>query len=431
MLLGAALLCIGSATADAAAGDHIRVGDATVIPSISLGAELRSNAYRQEIEPKAGANLLISTGVEIVTEGADVQMDLAAHHSLRKYFKPSLVALDRLNDFDLHAGLHAMKDRTVGLEISDQAFLYNDVGEGSFHTRLFNDLSGEVVVRAGQAIEIRLGGGFLVDDYRTPGAAQYDGNHLNRKTTGNPKFGAKWAFFPRTAFVLDAEYQMNRWERNWLDATGQQTNWTSDVGNILGMPDSNHFKISGGLRGRVTPRLVLATLLGFGSADYQEQSVVDDTTSLPAGTLSAELDGSMMMFDADVTGLEHLLGLLQVEYNLSEKHRIRAGYRKDFRDVFFTNYLSFHQFYLTATDMFGPRFQTKAGFSAFIESYKGELPSFAARDDVYLKADLNLSYLIQEWASVDLGLGWVERASTDNYVEFDDFIVQLSTVMTY
>ena len=62
-----------------------------------------------------------------------------------------------------------------------------------------------------------------------------------------------------------------------------------------------------------------------------------------------------------------------------------------------------------------------------LENYTGEL----ARRDVVNRVNADLAYWFRDYASASAGMWWMQRASEDDVVEYDDFNLHLSMTFQY
>jgi len=426
-LIGAALLSgVLATSAWARPGDHIRAGDAVIVPDIDLGMEYRTNIYRREDRnPPGGANLRVAPGIEIRSAGPELEFSVSGEYELRKYFKQTQTSLDRFTDFDFAAALKARKKQAVGVDLRWISGLRNNPTQAwwtdsSFHTQFHNDLDGFLVIRPGPALEFELGGGWAFDDFRVPESGTGDGTRgYDRRNSFGPRVMAKWTFFPRTALVADFGYDWLVWQDNWVSASGNVQG--EGLGDNLAMPDSQHMRALAGIRGRFTRQFVLTTMLGYGTGSYDEQSVLDEAGG------GGEADPATVGFDADVRGIERLLVEVQGTYELTPDNKLIGGYRKAFADSWFTNYLAYNHLYAKLLMRVGPRLSTEFGLSARFEGYHGEI----SRNDIYLRGRADASYHFQDWGAVTAGIWWDERASNTDIVEYDDFNFHLLTTFTY
>ncbi|MFK7929566.1 MAG: outer membrane beta-barrel protein [Myxococcota bacterium] len=411
-LAGAVGLC-ASTTAVAEPGEHIQLGSNTELaPDVDVGFQYRSNVTQNAAQPVGGLNLTITPGARLTYENPATKVSLSGDYKIVKYFTGALSNADQFNDFDVTFSGDFLKDRSVGFYLRERPSLVNNnagnLGNTPFHTRFRNDLSGGLQIRPGPVLQFDLGGSFQYDNIRVPpGSADggSDSRGLNSRIGGGGVLKSEWKFLPRTSLVLDGD----------LTRFGWQQNAVSGGGNTVQLPDSTHFRIMPGLRGRLTERVVVVAQLGYGSASYGSGAGATACTTQPDCGDQSKL-----------AGLQRLLAVAQVEYELAEGRSVSIGYRKDFDDVFFSNFMAYHRVYGAVTSDFGTRVSTGATASIRQESYRGEV----SRNDVFLDVGGQATYRIREWVSATGGLGYQQRlsASTPN-VQYND--VQPRLLMTF
>lgn len=389
---GAVALWVAGATvqvAHAEPGEHIQAGSATITPELDLGVEFRTNVRRDETEETPGANVRVAPGVTVDLSTPQTDFSLGGEYELRKYFG-DLSRYDRFNDFRVDADLNAGKQQALGLKLGNHAVLRNlDVANSSqdpFNTQLRNSLNGLVVARPGPVLDIGVGGLWTLDDYRLPGNDGSARKYNTRNAVG-PQWEVQWRFFPRTAVVLEGSYQLNRWAENSVAG--------------VNLPNSNFFRLLAGMRGRLTERVVLIAMLGYGSGKYTD--------------------------DNSVAGLAKLLAQAQLKYTLSPGRVIEVGYIKDFEDSYFTNYLTYNRVFARFDGRIGSRAGLLVGASLIPESYTGDV----TRNDLRIRGEADFRYHIQDWASITSGVWYNQRASDDSGVEYKDVNIHVLGTFTY
>ncbi len=412
MMFSVLTIFLGAA-ANAAPGDHIRAGDAVFVPDIDIGVEYRSNVLRSDDNPAPGANLRVSPGVALEVDNPMNEFHLGGEWELRKFVfagddgsgrtaSERIARLDQYNEFSLDAGLDALKQEVVGIQLANTAAARDNLTDSSltnasYNTRIRNSLSGGIRISPGPALAIVPGGVWSYDDYRAVGSAN---RRYNQRNAYGPNLNTKWDFFPRTSFLLNASYMINDWAENQITADVDD----SLNGGVIETRNSRHFKFETGLTGRFSTKIFLDVVAGYGFAVYD-------------GADPAE----------NLKGLNGLRTALQVRYAMTEGAQFSLGYRRDFTDSYFTDYIAYNNVFAQLQANIAD-FRPSAKFSARTEGYVGSLES---RDDVMLRFDLNTAYDIQEWAAISSGFAWQQRASSDQEVEYDDFQFRLFGTFTY
>ena len=437
LLLGLGLSGLG--VAHAGPGDHIGTDEVELVPSVELYTQHRTNVYLQEGEFGGGEAVTPGTAIRLhpyLTLKADTQevlLRMNAGYTARKYLQEEVINLDRYRDFDINANLTLLRTAVVGLKVRDNFSLNGYESEASsadnpYIQILVNDAAGRLTVRPGSSLELDVGGNITVDDYQAPVAndTTFVRSGQNSRTGYGPAAEIKWKFLPKTAVVGSWSMEWFQWANNVYTPSGSNTD--GSFGSYLGRPDGRTYRFEGGIRGRFTERLVLGLTAGYGATEYDEQSVLDELEAL-TGEPSGELD-STQGFGADLKGLPGLLIGAEVAYSPLESQTITLGYRKDFQDVFFTNYVAYNRLTAAYNGTFADRYGVQLAMNYRLEDYDGEVD----RTDHRIVTRGALAYNATKYLSVNLGGGWKRRASADGQnpdIEFDDVDVQLGVTFTY
>lgn len=417
---------LGTAAAQAGPGDHIRTGDTTIIPDIDLGVEYRTNTYRAPSDPTAGTNLRIAPGLELGVENPDNAFALSGEWQVRKYLflavedpdirADAIRAVDRFNDFNVGADLEVLKQESVGLKLTERVTLRNNATDrgvlgNPFVTQVRNALGGGLRISPGQALHITPGVEWAYDDFRVADSEPFR-TRFNSRNTYGPTLAARWDFFPRTGFVL---YGSGSWHA-WSESEVAVVDPSTGVGGSLAIPDSTHIKVLTGLEGRFTERIFVDLLFGYGNALYQASAtgVIDEAV-------------------ADLKGAEGLIGSIQTRYKLIREDEASAevavGFKRDFEDSFFTNYVSYNNVYGSAGFSVGG-FRPRIKHTIRFEDYSGAV----VRNDVLNRFESEIAYGFNDWGEVSGGFFWQQRGIVQTNLknaEYDDFTFRLNSTWTY
>jgi hypothetical protein len=271
-------------------------------------------------------------------------------------------------------------------------------------------------------LELDVGGNFNFDKYDVSEDATADGSPgLNSRVGYGPAADLKWRFFPKTAIVGSYSQTWFDWENNLVDTRGDGLS-ESEFGDSLGIPDGSEWKATLGLRGRFTEKLVLGLIAGYGEMNYDESSVQGQATEGSAANQG---------FDRDLSGFpEGFIGIVELGYHPLESQSITMGYRKAFQDVYFTNFVDFHNAFVRYEGMFADRVGAKVNVGYRYEQYLGEV----TRDDHVLNVGADVAYRVTKFLDASAGASWKQRGSADGDhpdIEYDDLIFSIGLRATY
>jgi hypothetical protein len=447
---GAALLCMAglfwSGAAAAEPGEHIQAGAAEIVPSLTVGTLYRSNIYYAESDPVGGLALVVTPGLDIGVETDLVQFDLGAAYALRKWLvntRPNAVDAsnaDEFNNVDLGANLYLLPNSLVGFKIDESFVIKPRTSEAQFGTsalvtRTISDTSAFIVLRPGSALHFDLGGHFQFQNIQSPAGSSFSGSgsrlSLNNKTAYGADLRGYWEFFPRTAVSVDASIDRFDWSDNAVNAVGGNAD-PEDVGNRLAVPDGWGWRVYGGVRGRVSKKLVVNGMVGYGQLRYDTQSVLDRASELQAaGAQGWEEINVDEGWGQNATGVTGILAYAGVTWTPLTGQSLSAGYKRDIEDSFFTNYVAYNSVFVRYNGALSRRTDAGVEFSYRLENYVGEVN----RSDHYLVTNGSLSFAATDWLAIRGQGGWKRRASADTppkgTIEFDDIQGGLFLDLTY
>jgi hypothetical protein len=453
-VLGAIGLLALVPAAQAAPGDHIRAGDAIITPSVMTGLEYHSNVYLEDgyREPIVGAPAwVVSPRAKVDLDRPDWKFEFGAGYTLKIFFDTApkdginVPNLNQYSNFDANLGLNGLTRSLVGFRLEDRFEIKNSPAEtqtaegNSNIVTTSNDLNGGLVVRPGSALEIGLLGQVGFDNYNIPEALLEEGTNpnLNNRINYGPILDAKWQFLPKTALISTTSLNWNRWNDNLVSALGPDTG--VDYGEYLGKPNSIIWKTLWGVKGQVTPKIAVQLQAGYGQAWYDEATVLDEAGSLPASSAELDLTGvdqNSENFARDLKSFkEGLLLNTQVSWAPVSGQNVILGYRKDFQDAFFTNYVAFNYLFFRYEGVYGKRVGATGEVTYRLDGYHGEVH----RLDSNVAVKVAGAYRITDWLSTGLSAGWSERACADANCggdqfynsQYDDFWGQVGITFTY
>jgi hypothetical protein len=432
----------GSGVSWAKGGDHIRSGNAEIIPSIELKTVHRSNVYLSEgegtsvdgdttgVAEQSGTSLRLHPGLVIGIKGADSALNFNVDYNAIKYIEEEHKNLDRYKDVELGLGIHALDSAPVGFKLQERFHITGRETEATYATsayinHIMNSSSARISIHPGSSLQVDVGGNVTYDKYDvSPNTSAEGSPALNSRLGYGPAVDLKWKFFPKTAIIATYKMTWFDWENNLLDARGDGIS-PEDVGTELGVPDGTEWRTTLGIRGRFTEKLVLGLVAGYGQMDYDSSSVSG------AGSDESETNASVQGYDQDLKGFpEGFMAIVELGYHPVDSQAFSIGYRKSFQDVYFSNFVDFHNAFARYEGMFADKFGVKGRFGYRYEQYRGEV----SRDDHSLGAGLNLSYRATPWMDIGSGVGWRQRGSADgnhSEIEYDDISINAGLTLTY
>jgi len=412
------MIMLGPATAVAAPGEHIIAGDAVITPKIDLGLEYRTNGYRREANAFATSNIRVAPGFEVSAKGAQTELEASGTSELRYTLvsgADNRANLDRFSDFNVTSALRLLTEQAVQFQFTETAGLRNNIVaaglvDNPFNTQFRNDLAFKVPIRVGPTLEFAPRGGwgfdeFRVPDYSQPGTSSTYPRHLNSRNALTGGLDGKFTFLPRTAAIFEGDYTFNGWSHNIVSARDP-----NDSGSAITVPNSSFVKLSAGLRGRFTKNMVLVLTGGWGMGNYSASGGV------PAA-----------LADMDVRGFDRFRMLLQAKQEFAKDNVVTAGYRRDFDDSWFTNYVAYNYLYVRSENRIGEHVYTTAEAGVRFEKYAGEV----ARGDTVPRIKGDVAYTLQNWLSVSGGVWFDQRASDDYMVEYTDVNIHMLMNVAY
>ncbi|MDP2317270.1 MAG: hypothetical protein Q8P41_30565 [Pseudomonadota bacterium] len=416
------------------------------------GLEYHSNIYLadgREQDVFGALAWVVKPEVELAFEGEKLTLDFGAGWGIKKFFdfQPqddiNLQNADRFTDFNLTFGVMALPKSVVGLRLDDRFEIQNQPGElptadGSANmVHLSNDANGGITLRPGSALEIDLLGNIGIDRYTLPAALIEDvagKSNINNRANYGPVVNARWRFLPKTSLTGNFSLNWTSWDNNLVYAIGPEADGV-DYGQYLGKPNALAWRTMWGVRGQFTSKLAAGVEAGYGQMYYDEDTVLDAAGQLPGSSQEIEIIGEEN-FARDLTSFsEGLLVNAQVAYAPIRNHKVTLGYRKDFQDAFFTNYVAYNYLFLRYEGLVITRLGLTGEITYRIDAFHGEI----ARDDQNVGVKLGGAWNFNDALSAGLSVGWNERACLDSLCEegkfyatqYDDFWALAGLTFTY
>jgi hypothetical protein len=433
--LAVAACLLWPATGLAGPGDGLQAGSLVVHPRLSLTGEYDTNVFRQNTA-ETGVSDLPSAPILYIAPGLGIQTD-----------DPQ--ALDLKFDGELvweqfFGGSNAVGEQTgltgnafLGAEINpnggfsftiENDFVHNSeeptVSSATERNWFRNSLGGIIGIHPGDDIlRIDLGYHWNINRYYFDTALDLD------KQQHVASFDMTWRFLPKTAFVLESDLEVNRYES---PTRGAQT---AGLGNVDSMP----VNVMGGLSGLITRRLSTKLLFGWEWGNYE----TGDDYSEPIGRAEFAYNWG----------------------NLSLDNHIAVHYERSFDDSTLGNFYGIHEVGgEVQQNFFEKAFGLRAGARYILRDYSeleapvgptNQNPQYyevvnAAGSEVRIPFGLNDNILnvnaaimsdFADWGSLELSYNfWGNftddqvNAPTENVTalrEFQQHVVQLKATVQY
>jgi hypothetical protein len=383
------------AAADFAPAPGIKLGEGRLHPYLEIDG--RFDSLVGYFNPGNGASpdivLHARPGVKF-----DLQNDstlVTFNGNLEYLFYTGLLspAARNLSRFQTAIGLdaHFNKDGAVEFQIGDQ-LSRSDRTQNLAATigvlSLYNNAYIAVPIHpGGKALEVTPRGGFgieLFDPLLTGNAFGCSITDITcnpqllsqmNYTNINVGIGARWKFFPKTAFVFDSNFDV----RNYI--TNSATN-----------RNVNMLRAQLGIAGLLTPRFSIVLMAGFGG---------------------------------DFALLNTVIGQAELAYAPSENTKVSIGYIRNTSPVPVFGSLANDRGYLSARlGLLNNRFSLTGQFSVDNFSYAGTTVGSSARNDLAIGASATAAYSITSWFDVSLNYALSTRSSnataiTNSYVRHE------------
>lgn len=429
------VLLLGAGPAWAEAGDHVHLGQSELIPSVQLATEYQTNPYLEEgtsgdpLDP--GASLKIRPGLQINYSTNDIKFNGGFGWGMRQYLTPGLSGLNYYTDFDTLINLTALPEANIGFKLTEDvrnraraADVGNEeklaeadvVGATEANLRRFtNETLALVAWHPGGALTADVGGHVLFDRYTFPYDSVPEGQPLASQKVGfGPDVEVQWRFFPKTSLVVDAQLEKFNWTPN-VRTSG------ADGDKVSGKADGLQVQGTLGVRGRVTEKVTVNVMGGYGHITYNEDSVSSNPS---AGSLDITAVGQ------DLKGLDGLIAVGEGSYSPSENHSLTLGVRKEFADSYFTNYLDYLNLYGRYQGKFFDRLGVVGEVAFRMEDYVGT----TNREDNFARARLDLAYRTTTFLDLGAGVIYTGRTNTDGTnpgIDYKNTLLVLGATLTY
>jgi hypothetical protein len=422
-MLGATIgLLVLSAPAAAGPGDHIRAGNAEIIPSVTWLAGWRSNVFLAAgdacatdgtvLEPThSGAAFDLIPAIGITSGPSDnLTYKLDANFTARKYLTSDLSNMDRYQDFMIVGSMQVRPNSPVGFEARNELRNFGretdfDTADNPYFGRFEERLTLFSNIRPGGAISFDAGGRLGYIAYNRPHRDETTETLVNSRSSVAGLVDFRWKFFPKTALVADLEFEKFNWKFN-------EGNTSASEVSASPKPDGWLMRASTGVRGRVTEKLQIRATLGYGFAGYEGDAV--DMSGFPDSLLV----GSELVFDP------------------IEGQSVSVGYTKDFQDSVSSSFSNYNLFFGRYQGRFFDKLTADLSATYRRDQYEGALVA----TDATIRPKVEVGYELTPFLVAEVGVGWVRRLNVESATaaggqdcsrEFDDVEVNGGLVFTY
>ncbi len=436
------------ASARAAPGDHLHLGDAVVAPSLGVSAAYDDNVYLADgvDAPIVGApGLLVEPRFRVTLAKSTLQLSWELGYRLSKLLDLApndgarVGRLDRFNEVDSSVDIAAFTASPVGFRVSDAFAIKNqptEVEDGATPANLVttsNAASGGLTLRPRSALTLDLLGQIGLDNYRVPDVQTASAPTYNNRASFGPQLDLQWSALPKSNLILDSSVTWYRWQNHLVQAVGPEVEGP-DYGDYVGKPDALAWRARVGIETPLSTKIGVKVEAGLGQAYYDERTVLHDSAGLDVSADELDLAGGES-FGQDLTDPgAGLLVDVQGAWAPVQSQSLVLGYRKDFEDAVFTNYIAYNYGYLRYRGTFWDRLDLSLEVGARLESLHGEVH----RDDVIGRARGEVAYVITAATAVRLAGQWSQRACAVRGCEgvyaptqYTDLEAEIGVAVTY
>lgn len=324
----------------------LSAGGFKLLPHVDIGYGFDSNVFYEDdtnVESPNGSQVLNITpgiGIENVN-GQNLELKLRADATVSRYISDNQAVSDQSNvGADVGVGVTFFKASALALNLRERfrrALERRNYETSSNSNRNINEIGAGVIFRpGGGALNVTTNYTFVADLFADRDSDWGDMLHHDISLNGS------WKFFPYTALVVDGQWQMRSYQSEGQGAYGELT-------------DSMPLKVRIGLNGFVTKKLSLLLLAGYGNSFHE----MHETT---AAVNPHENDSFSM-----------LIGEARVSYKLAPTTILQGGYKYDFNDSLFSNYVAAHNIYVDVRQRFAERVDLLASVTFMNRNYS-QLP---------------------------------------------------------
>lgn len=417
-------------TAAVAADDEegIRAGaNGRFQPGIEIGAGYDSNVYRSDASGEGDLILRVEPHLRYVLRSENADFEVYGEYHLKQY---TGATVDHVADTVGHKDLNIYANYLAGLDLVTRpkgkfSFLFGDKlsrmsrefdnqelthHQYSLMDYLNNKAHIGVEGRPGSSLRIR--GTFNLDLGRYTGAnRQGFGDSSDRRIYGQAfdfygNIEVGWKFFPKTQAMLIADFGHIMWEpdlQDMIPSTGSDPSTAN-----LNQYDSDHWRVWIGVQGKISRKLALQGLFGYGNAYFPTS---------PEGVAG------------NLNGADGILGKVQMHWSPALTQKITIGFLRDYRYLYFSNYYVTTSPYVRYRGQIAGFILPSAEFNYLYRTISGDVD----RADHEIRANAGVTFQIRDFFAVGVDYTYwsIVASSEGTDPTFTDHMVGLSIELGY
>ena len=412
-------------SADAATADYVGTEFVQVKPALSIGGEYRSNLYlnsskiledtsgnpildadgnqqtAEEIVP--GTAILFNPTIEVKSKTQALVVDVGAGYGAKMFVSEEQQNLNSFGEAALEANVRVAPRSSVGILVGDKllssyrpATEDGSGNEGSSLLRVIENRGMGSAVLGNDIIDLSLGGIYNYQQvYST-----LEEREINQRNTTGGSVRVNWQFLPKTDLYFNSSYIKNDWTTDLITTNDEGENCEVDC--AIEVADSTMWNGSVGMKGQITPKTLIRLSLGTGGASYE--------------TLfsSTEVNSS----DDGISPVEGLRGAVGMKYYPTPYQTVTVDVKREFQDVYFTNYKILHQLNLGHTIEFDHRVGLDTNFVYRHDNYDGPVD----RSDHRFAASFETVFKLSPRLDFDAGVNWrrLDTEGPESTIDYDD-----------
>jgi hypothetical protein len=418
-------------SASAATSDYLGTEFVQVKPAISIGGEYRSNLYlnsskiledaqgnpildadgneqtAEAIVP--GSSVLFNPTIEIKSSTQAVVFNMGAGYGAKIYLSEAQQNLNSYGEGALEANARLLPRSSLGILIGDKLLSsYRPATEdgagndGASLLRVIENRGMGSAVIGNDIIDLSLGAIYNYQNVYHTG----DEKQLNQRNTTGGSVRVNWEFLPKTDLYLNSSVVKNDWDTSLISTNEEGENCEENC--EIEVSDSTMWSSSVGMKGQITPKTLIRMSLGTGGATYIALSDSEKVNSSDDG----------------ITPIEGLSGAVGMKYYPTPYQIVTVDVKREFQDVYFTNYKILHQLNLGHSIEFNGRIGLETGFVYRHDNYDGPVD----RSDHRFAASLESVFKLSPRLDFDAGMNWrrLDTAGPASTIDYDDFGVNVS-----